>query len=168
MFLSKTSFDPNMAGRGERGVTQFTRESHSGNVGDRIYSEKRHKSDRLRLIRAYFKVDDRAIKTCLISIAEQLANGQPPIVAFGPKIEKRRRVRKSKTLSLIKYPGWTRRVSRNARLRCRGRRLAAVMWLRTPRLPPSPSASRDDGPWTMAPWCRFINPSDGIADGRRR
>jgi len=73
-------FDPNVGGLGERTIT-------------------RDKLDRLRLIRAYSRINDRAMKGSLISIAEQLANGRPPILVFGPKLRKRRRDRKSSTLS---------------------------------------------------------------------
>jgi hypothetical protein len=73
-------FDPNVGGLDECTITR-----------DRL--------DRLRLIRAYYKINDHAIKGSLVSIAEQLANGRSPILAFGPKLEKRRRVPKSRTLS---------------------------------------------------------------------
>jgi hypothetical protein len=98
--LSKAPFDANLARRNKGAVTPgSTRDSNRQKIADFVPPKTPETLDRVRLIRAYFTIDDPAMRESLVSIAEQLANGQSPMLLFGPMFFKPRRLRKSRLVS---------------------------------------------------------------------
>jgi hypothetical protein len=100
VLLSKTPFATNISGGDDGAVSpRSTRDARGESMAELVCSERRGVLDRIRMVRAYSTIHDPAIKASLVSLAEQLANGQSPILAFGHKLAKPRRVRKSRVLS---------------------------------------------------------------------